>query len=241
MPPIGPIGPFTPGPFYPPGPIFPPGPIYPPPYGRPTEVPAGSPAAFVALNDLLEREDVEGLLRYALSRERDFGEVRTIAPAAEGESIDFEQRRVRQITDLGPHTRVVHDRVRAVVPGVLNALNIKPATGSAIEARVLSLNDGESVTLGAGPAAESIRQVTFVYFFHREPRRFEGGTLRLRDAAAPSSAERAAEKERLITGEMRNNSIVFLSPGVEAAIGRVDVRSRKFADSAFAIVGILQL
>jgi hypothetical protein len=242
MPPSPPSPPFTPGPFFPPGPIFPPGPVWPPPFGGLPEIPAGPPVTFVALNDLLGRQDVERLFRYALSREQEFREVRTIAPAAEGAATSFEQRSVRRLVASEQEVDVVSERVRAALPRVLAAFGIEPVTEPAIEAAIVTLGDGDALTVSVPrEGASAGGQLAFLYFFHREPVAFEGGTLVLREAPSADAPDRKGDPGRTIRGDMRHNAVVFLGPGLEAAIDRVRVPSKKFADGAFAVVGVLRV
>jgi Rps23 Pro-64 3,4-dihydroxylase Tpa1-like proline 4-hydroxylase len=81
------------------------------------------------------------------------------------------------------------------------------------------------------------REVTFVYFFHREPRQFSGGELRIYDSAPENHSHRAMASYRTIVPEQ--NQLVLFASGLSHEITPVECPSGKFADSRFTVNGWL--
>ena len=85
------------------------------------------------------------------------------------------------------------------------------------------------------------RLLTFVYYLHRTPRPFEGGELRVFDAALPLHTETAGRwQERTWRDwEPEHDSIVFFLPTAWHEVRPVSCPSKQHADSRFAINGWL--
>jgi Rps23 Pro-64 3,4-dihydroxylase Tpa1-like proline 4-hydroxylase len=79
--------------------------------------------------------------------------------------------------------------------------------------------------------------MTFVYFFHREPRQFEGGELRLHDSKNGGDHPLSTGSYQTIVPEQ--NQIVFFPSSTLHEITPVHCRSRSFADSRFTVNGWL--
>ena len=82
--------------------------------------------------------------------------------------------------------------------------------------------------------AHPSRQISFVYYFHVTPKRFNGGSLLLYDSAPKT--------ERFATGsftriEPLDNSIVFFPSGVVHEVERVEAESDDLADGRFTLNG----
>jgi len=81
------------------------------------------------------------------------------------------------------------------------------------------------------------RHLTFVYFFHRDPRPFEGGELRLHDSRPSGPHQIKAGSYQSIVP--RQNQIVFFPCSLLHEITAVDCPSKAFADSRFTLNGWL--
>jgi len=85
------------------------------------------------------------------------------------------------------------------------------------------------------------RLLTFVYYLHRTPRPFDGGALRVFDAALPLHTETAGRwQERTWRDwEPEHDSIVFFLPTAWHEVRPVTCPSKQYADSRFAVNGWL--
>jgi Rps23 Pro-64 3,4-dihydroxylase Tpa1-like proline 4-hydroxylase len=191
-------------------------------------------AASVVLDEFLAPHELDELIAYRLQHEENFENSEVISPSGEPGMIDFSHRRSRVLMDLGKHQDVILERIRCVLPRVLYQLGIEEFPITRVEAQITASNDGDFFATHSDDAQESIasRRVTFVYFFHQEPRPFEGGELRLHD----SSQVHGAGYQTIIP---QQNQIVFFPCSVSHEITRVACPSGAFADSRFTLNGWL--
>ncbi len=129
---------------------------------------------FFAPSELLE------LWRYAQLREGAFTPSEVVGEANDGEW-DDDVRRSRVLYDVSTIYPLIAERIMAHLPLVTERLDLDPFTVREIELQVTSTNDGEWFRphRDSGAGAVRSRELTFVYYCHREPRAFRGGELRL--------------------------------------------------------------
>jgi 2OG-Fe(II) oxygenase superfamily len=192
----------------------------------------------VVLDEFLAPQELDELVRFALDREGDFQSSEVISPAGEPGTIDHSHRRSRVLMDLGKHEQIILDRVRRVLPRVLDQLGLEEFPVTHAEVQITASNDGDFFRAHCDDSQDSIasRSITFVYFFHREPRPFEGGELRIYDLPW--------KEQRLIGGAYRSivpqqNQIVFFPCSLLHEITPVECPSQAFADSRFTLNGWL--
>ena len=229
-----PKGPFPPSP----------GPRPPGPGGCQSEASVGVmdlpqvlPAQCVILEEFLAPAELDALMQYTLEREADFQVSEVIAPGATKGVIDYESRRSRVLMDLGKHEAVIVNRIKDSWPLILQKLDHDPFVASKVEAQITASNDGDFFCCHSdnGQAVSARRELTFVYFFHREPKRFSGGELRIYDSRLEDGAYTATEKCRDIVPQQ--NQIVFFASPLAHEIAEVKCPSKAFADSRFTVNG----
>ncbi len=193
----------------------------------------------VVLDEFLAPQELDELVRYALQHEAEFQSSEVISPSGEPGVIDYSHRRSRVLMDLGKHQEIILKRIRGVLPLVLDKLEIEEFPVTHVEAQITASSDGDFFGAHSDDSQETIasRRVTFVYFFHREPRQFEGGELRLHDSR--SSAEPLISAGTYQTIVPQQNQIVFFPCSVLHEITPVECPSRAFADSRFTLNGWL--
>ena len=138
-------------------------------------------------NDLLLLEEffapaeVARLWTYAMDRQADFVPSEVVSDSDSRQ--DDEYRRSRVLFDVAEIYPLVTERVLHVLPLVLERLGLAPFGIREIELQVTASNDAEWFRAhrdsdgGHGPASD--RELTFVYYCHREPPAFTGGELRM--------------------------------------------------------------
>jgi SM-20-related protein len=191
-------------------------------------------AQCVVLDEFLAPHELDELVGYALQHEVEFQSSEVISPSGEPCVIDYDHRRSRVLMDLGKHQEVILERIRCVLPRVLDQLGIEEFPITNVEAQISASNEGDFFRAHSDDAQEAIasRRITFVYFFHREPRPFDGGELLLHDSGdAPSRAYQTIVPQQ--------NQIVFFPCSVLHEITPVECPSRAFADSRFTLNGWL--
>ncbi|MGE5088907.1 MAG: 2OG-Fe(II) oxygenase [Candidatus Levyibacteriota bacterium] len=130
----------------------------------------------------------------------------------------------------------VVDRVRAVMPQVLPALKIAPIEVGVVEAQVTASVDGSffGVHTDAGRDVPR-RYLTYVYYFNRMPKGFEGGELRVYDDVLRNGKLARAETYRTV--EPRHNRVVFFWARTMHEVMPVRMPSGAFADARFTVNG----
>jgi SM-20-related protein len=201
------------------------------------EAPVIVQAQCVVLDEFLAPHELDELVNYALQHEADFQSSSVVSPSGDPGTIDYNHRRSRVLMDLGKHEQVILERVRGVLPRVLDQLGVEEFPVTHVEAQITASNDSDFFGAHSDDSQEMIasRRITFVYFFHREPRQFEGGELRLHDSR---------RGEHVGTGSYQtivpqSNQIVFFPCSLLHEITPVECPSRAFADSRFTLNGWL--
>ncbi|HLV86658.1 MAG TPA: 2OG-Fe(II) oxygenase [Candidatus Sulfotelmatobacter sp.] len=202
--------------------------------------PSVLPARCVVLDEFLAPEELKNLMEFTLGHEREFRTSEVVAPAGDAGEVNYEQRRSRVLMNSGPHESVILSRIKSVLPQVLQKLGMADFQITAVEAQITASNDGDYFRFHSDSGSERVasRYLTFVYFFHREPRKFEGGELRIHDAALEDG--RYVSQGTYQTIAAQQNQIVFFPCELMHEITPVKCRSQHFADSRFTLNGWLR-
>jgi Rps23 Pro-64 3,4-dihydroxylase Tpa1-like proline 4-hydroxylase len=203
------------------------------------ERPAVLPAKCVVLDEFLAPQELEELMRFAQEHEADFETSEVVSPTAEGGVVNYEHRRSRVLTDLEQHQDRMLDRIKTVLPEVLKKLGMEEVPITGMEAQITASNDGDFFRFHNDNGSEKVasRYLTFVYFFHREPRQFEGGELRIHDARLEGDTYVSEGSYQTISPQQ--NQIVFFPCELMHEVEPVKCPSRLFADSRFTLNGWL--
>jgi len=198
------------------------------------------PARCVVLDEFLAPQELEELTRFTLDHEGDFQMAEVLSPHADGGVVNYDHRRSRVLMDLALHQHVMLERIKSVLPQVLDTLGMEAFDITDVEAQVTASNDGDFFHFHCDNASERVssRHLTFVYFFHREPRQFEGGELRIHDARLEDGQYVSQGAYQTIVP--RQNQIVFFPCELMHEITAVECPSQHFADSRFTMNGWLR-
>lgn len=254
QPPRGPQPPREPqpprAPMRTPGVPVPPGEPQPPGHGISTTVvsqssvavtdrPSSLPAQSVVLDEFLAPQELEELTRYAMERESAFRTSEVVSPSADEGIVNYEHRRSHVLMDLGPHEEVMLKRIKSVLPQVLANLGMEEFAITGAECQITASNDGDFFHFHSDNGSERVasRRLTFVYFFHQEPRQFNGGELRIHDARLVDGAYVSEGSYQAIAPQQ--NQIVFFPCELLHEITPVECPSGRFADSRFTLNGWL--
>ncbi len=195
------------------------------------------PPPCVVLEEFLAPAEVNNLLAYAVSHEDDFVVSEVISPGVTSSSAaDFEYRRSQVLMDLGPHHQDIVNRLRATLPRILPKLGIDSFPISRVETQITASRNGDFFRWHSDNAQDEVaaRQITFVYFFHREPKAFEGGELRIQ---GPSGNDPTGGYGNYYTIVPRQNQVVLFDSSLTHEIVPVKCLSGRFTDSRFTVNG----
>ena len=204
------------------------------------ERPSVLPAKCVVLDEFLALQELEELTAYALQHESDFRASAVVSPTEEGGVVEYKHRRSRVLMDLGRHQDLMLDRIKAVLPQVLDQLGMEEFAIADTEVQVTASNDGDFFLCHSDSGNDLVasRRLTFVYFFHCEPRQFEGGELRIHNAWLENGNFVSEGSYQTIVP--RQNQIVFFPCELLHEITPVKCPSNLFADSRFTVNGWLR-
>jgi Rps23 Pro-64 3,4-dihydroxylase Tpa1-like proline 4-hydroxylase len=204
------------------------------------ERPVVLPANCIVLDEFLAPQELAELTRFTLEHESSFSASEVVSHETDGGVVNYEHRRSRVLTDVGKFQELLLNRIQGVLPQVLRKLDMQEFPIAEVEAQITASNDGDFFHGHSDNGSEKVasRTLTFVYFFHCEPRQFEGGDLRIHDARLErGDYVSSGSYQTMVPGQ---NQIVFFPCELLHEITPVECPSRLFADSRFTLNGWLR-
>lgn len=195
----------------------------------PAQAPPIERAQVFVRNDFLPPEQLRRVYAYALQNASRFVETST-------SSRDRGYRQSEVLFDFPDIAEDIRARIRAMLPEVQAALGCAPLS-STIEAQMTAHNDGNYYKVHNDNGSEDTarRELTFVYYFHGQPKRFTGGELRVFDSVIRERRYVAAESSQLVTPD--DNRIVFFLSRYLHEVQEIRCPSHRFEDGRFTING----
>ena len=135
---------------------------------------------------------------------------------------------------LGDLKQELRGRFRAALPAVLRQLGAEAFEPGRIELEMVAHGDGAFFTEHSDIAVEDNkfvvrRVITTVYYFHRLPKAFSGGVLRIYPLAGSKNST------AFVDIEPTNDALVFFPAWFPHEVLPVACPSGRFEDSRFAI------
>ncbi len=202
----------------------------PPPAPEPRSPPV------VRFEDFLDADDHARLLEFALSRAADFSPSGVhVADATPGD-LHPHVRRSRSIYDLGPVWEMFESKIVKLLPFVREQLGVAWFPLGDLERHLTVHGEGDHFTLHVDDASPdtALREISAVYYFNAEPRRFTGGALRLFDTVERDGVIEPAPSHTDI--EPADNRVVFFRSDTHHEVRPVHVDADDFAAQRFTIV-----
>lgn len=199
------------------------------------------PVKVVVKRNFLTKPELRGLMEYTLTHEADFTPGSIIPNEKTEASTVPDYRRSRVLFEFGEYRTLIEDRILANLPSVLRVLRRDAFPLWYVDSQITASNDGDFYKAhrdnGASePVDIPLRQLSFVYYFHSEPKAFSGGQLRFHDWADGELEDEQAGTRTIIP---RQNTIVFFPSSYEHEVLPVRCQSRNFANSRFTANGWL--
>jgi SM-20-related protein len=182
--------------------------------------------------------EMSALWAFAMDREANFTASGVIGRESQTRH-DSDFRRSRVLFDVAEVYPMVTDRVLSVLPYVLGRLGMTPFPVREIELQVTASNDSEwfKAHHDSGEGVVGNRELTFVYYCHREPCPFTGGQLRMYGPVDDPDSPQAQLGAVTITPVQ--NSIVFFPSHYLHEVMPTHCQSRQFTDSRLTYNGWL--
>ena len=184
----------------------------------------------VQLDGFLSGSEMAWLMELALANERSFVPSRV--------SDDRDNYRHSLILPAPLELwKLMTGKISAVMPEVMPQLRAGKFTVGNIECQVTASIDGSYFKIHTDANRNEMvkRQLTYVYYFNREPKGFSGGELRIYDDRIRNGKLAATDSFQVV--EPRHNSIVFFQAAVMHEVMPVAVPSKAFRDSRFTVNG----
>lgn len=188
------------------------------------------PANYLRIKDFLPLEEHDQLFEYVLQQETNF-----VAAGVQAANLNYRQAKV--LYSFPQFSAAMTSLVEQLLPDVLSQLGLPLFPIAQIEAQLTAYNDGNYyITHNDKDSPEAAsRQISYIYYFHRQPKPFSGGELRIYDCKYEDNKYVVAESFQTI--EPLDNSIVFFQSGYAHEILPVHCPSQAFADSRFTLNG----
>ena len=207
--------------------------------GAPEGAPGGVfwPAPFVWMTDFLAPEECGRLLALGVERHEGLELVEVDSPSS-GPRVDPETRvglDADARTTNEARSRIV-PKIRSVLPDVLARLGMAGLDRCRIEVNMRVYLTGGFFRAHRDGSYEAFqpRILSFVYFFHRRPRRFSGGDLLLYDTDVDADACVSGAFSRITP---LRNSIVFFPSACFHQVAPVQCGTDDFEDGRWVLNG----
>jgi Rps23 Pro-64 3,4-dihydroxylase Tpa1-like proline 4-hydroxylase len=190
------------------------------------------PGPYRRFDSFMGEAMVARLLDYAAAREGYFQQ--TGVGNGQVRKINSEIRISRVLRDFGDLKFELETRFTAIFDFAVKELGISPIDLARLELELVAHGDGafyrEHIdTMTQRPNAKSDRALTGVYYFHRQPKGFGGGELRMHAIARPEAGG------RFIDLVPDNDTLLLFPSWVPHEVRPVTCPSGNFLDSRFAI------
>ena len=191
-------------------------------------------APYLRVEDLLTADEHRDLLAYAVSQEPEYADSGVYR--VEAKLVDPMARRSRTLYHLDERIWGLFEaRVRRLLPHVRRELGVPWFRLGTIERQLHAHRGGDFFGRHVDNAHGEVlpRRVSAVYYFHRTPRRFDGGALYLYDEIVADGVRQVGPTCTAI--EPLDNSIVFFPSGVFHEVEPVRRHDDEFGSSRFTI------
>lgn len=194
------------------------------------------PPSYGRIANWLGLQSVERLLHNAESRRENFA----VSGVGRGENkrVDLTLRRSMRLKQLGDLQGELQARVRDTLPAMFRQLGTTSFEPSKLELEMVAHGDGAFYARhrdtnvfsdAVGAAFGNRRIISAVYYFHRIPKCFSGGVLRIYGFAGQKQAA------AFVDVEPENDTLVFFPSWFPHEVLPVISPSGRFEDSRFAI------
>jgi Rps23 Pro-64 3,4-dihydroxylase Tpa1-like proline 4-hydroxylase len=188
------------------------------------------PSYFAQVENFLTPAQVQNLLKYVLEREAKF------EPTSNSAN-DPNYRRSSFLPVFPEFSELIVNRIRDMMPYIVTYLGLPSFIVGNIESQLTAHNDGNYYKIhnDNGSPDSATRELTYVYYFNRQPKSFTGGELLIYDSKIENNFYVGASSYHTV--QPLHNSIVFFLSRYMHEVLTINCPSKHFADSRFTING----
>jgi SM-20-related protein len=194
------------------------------------------------LGDFLPPEERDALLSWVLGQEQHFTPAMVKPRGEDGAAkLDAVTRVALKLRAIGPLEQQLRTRLLAALPAAMHAAGSSGPEPRSLELELTAYGDGAfyapHLDIPVGPDRRPLgnhpgedRMISAVYYFHREPKRFAGGALRLfRFGVADDSPG------GFVDLPPEQNSLLLFPSWARHEVRPVECPGGSFADYRFAL------
>ena len=186
----------------------------------------------------LPKRELQALTRYVLEHESDFTPSTVIPHEGSDSASDPSYRKSMVLYNLGEYTSMIEDRLLNLLPKVLTTFKRETFPIAHLDIQVTASNDGDFFKVHQDNSSEDPvdihrREISFVYYFHTEPKAFTGGQLKLYN----SQGKAPSKKRTAQTITPQQNVLVLFPSSYDHEVLPVRCPSRAFGNSRFTVNG----
>ncbi|MEB3292919.1 MAG: 2OG-Fe(II) oxygenase [Synechococcales bacterium] len=187
-------------------------------------------APYVIVPSLLPPTEWLRLLAYVAQQEANFVPTSTMTG-------ELDYRKSWVLYDFPEWRDRLVETVQILLPQVLQRLGLEPFVPEQVEIQLTAHNHGNYYKIHNDNGNEEVarRVISYVYYFHRTPKPYQGGELKLYDLVDQDGMYQAGEQG--ITIAPPNNSLVLFPSYIMHEVLPVDCPSGNFLDSRFTLNG----
>jgi SM-20-related protein len=190
---------------------------------------------YCLIRDFLNSDEAAALLKFAIAHESSF------EPTGVGtdDSVAAGMRVSRRLTKFGAFKESIEQRVAPLVPSLITQLGLTPFSPAGFETELVAHTDGafykRHIDLFTSPRDRECvmgdRLISVVAYFHRQPRAFDGGALRLYPQVDPAKPV----TDGAIDLVPEHNTAIAFSSWLPHEVQPVVCRTGQFEDARFAV------
>lgn len=215
------------------------------PHGRLMEIPARDilglelEPPYALVENFLAPAELDEICTHAITRESSFESA--VLSLSENEErragADYRFRRARILNDVNAVAPIVLEKLKSLIPRLWDPLDMAPIPLQSVECQMTAHGDGDFFNTHTDNGLPDIahRKISYVYYFHREPKVFSGGLLRLYKTLIANGEVKCGEVAADIDPP-RNGLMVFPSH-IYHEVTPITSPSTAFADSRLTLNG----
>ncbi len=202
-----------------------------------TPIAAVQRASWGVCDEFLHPAELDRVLEAALGNPTAYRTSGVLNDAGDAPDVSYRRSSVR--FDEPYVGALFADRLRACAGCIFERLRMEPFRIARLEIQITRSGEGEYFKLHSDNAHESLRsrRVTFIYYFHREPKAFIGGALRLFESRYDGVTWQPTQ--RFVDIEPRQNRLLVFPSFLMHEVLPVSVPSDAFEDGRFTVNGWL--
>ncbi len=140
------------------------------------------PPPHCQIPNFLQPQEMAVVTAHALAHEKELEDATISTPSTQSASSPvYGIRRARILNNVGALLPLIIPKIHTLLPRLWPIWRMEPLTFSRIECQLSVHGDGDYFNTHTDNGLPDIahRRISYVYYFHREPKQFTGGNLRL--------------------------------------------------------------